>query len=245
MQSSRLPAVSVAINPVDNPTVRPEFVEGSCSDKRMLRQAQHERKSEIVGYRPAINNDNRRDGAGRVVASYGPQAHQVLQSLHRRIKSAHHRVWIVTPYFMPSWKLRQRLIGAARCGVDTRILVPGVHTDHPAFRQASRRYYARLLLHGVRIFEYQPRFIHAKIALCDDWASIGSTNFDRWNLRWNLDANQEVADINFATQLVTMLDSDFAQSIELRQQDWLHRPWHQRCMEWVTGWLERWSGRLR
>ena len=190
-------------------------------------------------------NNNPSEATGRVVASYGPQAHQVLQSLHRRIKSAQHRAWIVTPYFMPSWKLRQRLIKAARRGVDTRVLVPGVHTDHPTVRQASRRYYARLLLHGVRIFEYQPRFIHAKIALCDDWASVGSTNFDRWNLRWNLDANQEVADINFATQLVTMLDSDFAQSIELRQQDWSHRPWHQRCAEWLTGWIERWSGRLR
>lgn len=184
-------------------------------------------------------------GKGRVVASFGPQAHHVLQSLHRRINAAQRRTWVVTPYFMPSWKLRQRLIKSARRGVDTRVLVPGVHTDHPTLRQASRHYYAKLLYHGVRIFEYQPRFIHAKIALCDDWASVGSTNFDRWNVRWNLDANQEVADINFVTQLATMLDLDFSHSIELRQQDWLHRPWQQRCVEWFVGLLERWSGWLK
>ncbi len=185
------------------------------------------------------------DENGRVVASFGPQAHHVLQSLHRQIKVAQRRAWIVTPYFMPSWKLRQRLIEAAHRGLDTRILVPGVHTDHPAFRQASHQYYAKLLHHGVRIFEYQPCFIHLKTALCDDWVSIGSTNFDRWNVRWNLDANQEVADIDFVTQLVTMLDLDFSHSIELRQQDWLLRPWYQRGMEWFIGLLERWSDWLK
>lgn len=184
-------------------------------------------------------------GAGRVVASYGPQAHEVLQSLHRRLKTARHRAWLVTPYFMPSWKLRQRLIKAAHRGVDTRVLVPGVHTDHPALRQASRRYYSKLLREGVRIFEYQPRFIHAKIALCDDWISVGSTNFDRWNVRWNLDANQEAGDHDLCAQLAAMLDADFAHSVELKQEDWQHRPWLERFAEWATGVLERWSGRLR
>ena len=184
-------------------------------------------------------------GSGRVVTAFGPQAHHVLQSLYRRIKAADRRVWVVTPYFVPSWQLRHRLINAARRGVDTRILVPGIHTDHPSIQQASRRYYANLLKHGVRIFEYRPRFIHMKIALCDDWVTIGSTNFDRWSVRWNLDANQEVADINFVTQMVGKLDLDFSQSIELQQHDWLRRPWHQRCTEWVTGLLERLSGRLK
>jgi len=190
-------------------------------------------------------NDGESPEKGRVVTSYGPQAHYVLQSLYRRMKEARQRVWIVTPYFVPSWKLRNRLIGAARGGVDTRVLVPGAHTDHPTVRRASQRYYAQLLSAGVRIFEYQPRFIHTKVALCDDWATVGSTNFDRWNVRWNLDANQEVADINFATQLVTMLDADFAESIELRSTDWQQRPWQQRCLEWFSGLLEGFSGWLK
>ena len=97
----------------------------------------------------------------------------------------------------------------------------------------------------MRIFEYQPSFIHAKIAICDNWASVGSTNFDRWNMRWNLDANQEVDDINFSIQLVTLLDADFANSIELQQQDWQHRPWHQRFMEGFIGLLEYCSGWLK
>lgn len=191
------------------------------------------------------SSDNNMPAKGRVVTSYGPQAHYVLQSLYKKIKAARERVWIVTPYFVPSWNLRHRLIAAARFGVDTRVLVPGAHTDHPTIRRASQRYYAQLLNAGVRIFEYQPRFIHTKVALCDNWATVGSTNFDRWNVRWNLDANQEVADINFATQLVTMLDADFAESIELRSCDWQRRPWHQRLLEWFSGLLERWSGWLK
>ncbi len=78
-------------------------------------------------------------GMGRVAPSFGPQAQLVLQSLHQQIKFAQQRVWVVTPYFIPSWKFRQRLIHAAHRGVDTRVLVPGTYTDHPSLRRASQR----------------------------------------------------------------------------------------------------------
>ena len=184
-------------------------------------------------------------GTGRIIASYGPQAHHVLQSLYAHIKLTKQRAWIVTPYFMPSWKLRQRLIKAARHGVDTRVLVPGAMTDHPTLRQASRRHYAQLLKQGVRIFEYQPTFIHTKLAICDDWISVGSTNFDHWNLRWNLDANQEVQDAAFVIQVLAMLDADFAASVELLHINWQRRPWYLRLTEWLTGLLDRWSSNWR
>jgi len=38
----------------------------------------------------------------------------------------------------------------------------------------------------------RPRFQHAKMALIDDWVAVGSSNLDRWNLRWNLRPNQEI-----------------------------------------------------
>lgn len=182
---------------------------------------------------------------GRVCASNGPRAHHVTQSLYQQIAKATQRVWLITPYFLPSLKLRSLLIDAARRNLDVRVLVPGQLTDHPAVRHASRRHYARLLRAGVRLFEFQPCFIHAKLALCDEWVSIGSTNFDRWNLLWNLDANQEIDDAGFAQQVKSVLTADFARCEELHYSTWLQRPLYLRCLEWCTGKLDEWLLRLR
>lgn len=195
---------------------------------------------------PAASHAPRRVGEqrGRVAASSGPRAHLVMQSLYRQLRQTRQRLWLVTPYFMPSWKLRRELIKARQRGVDTRILVPGPQTDHPALRQASHRFYARLLQHGVRIFEYQPRFIHAKVAVCDQWVSIGSTNFDRWNFHWNLDANQEIDDPAFLQSILAVLERDWADSMELDYATWQRRGWWWRLLENITGSIDRWLSRL-
>jgi cardiolipin synthase len=96
--------------------------------------------------------------------------------------------------FLPTWKVRRSLRRAAARGVDVRLLLTGPRTDHPSVRYAGHRYYPRLLKAGVKIFEYQPCFLHLKMVLIDDWVSIGSCNFDHWNLRFNLEANLEALD---------------------------------------------------
>jgi phosphatidylserine/phosphatidylglycerophosphate/cardiolipin synthase-like enzyme len=146
---------------------------------------------------------------------------------------ARERVWIATAYFIPSRRLRRSLRRRAREGLDVRLLLPGPITDHPGIRHASRRYYAGLLRHGVRIFEYQPRFMHSKLVLCDHWVSIGSSNFDRWNLRRNLEANQEIDDAGVAAAARALFEQDFLLAEEIRYPDWRQRPWHQRLREWA------------
>jgi phosphatidylserine/phosphatidylglycerophosphate/cardiolipin synthase-like enzyme len=118
-------------------------------------------------------------------------------------------------------------------------------TDHPTVRHAGRRYFGRLLRDGVRIFEFQPRFLHAKTVLCDEWASIGSSNLDRWTPRWNLDANQEVDDARFAREIEAMLEDDFRQSVELDLARWRRRSWGSRVLESVGGAVDRWLAALR
>lgn len=172
---------------------------------------------------------------GRVMASEGHWRSDIKRSLLKRIVTAEHRVWIATAYFVPPWKMRQRLRQAARRGVDVRLLLPGPHSDHPAVRHAGRRYYTHLLRHGVRIFEYQPRFLHAKAVLCDNWVSIGSSNFDHWNLRWNLEANQEVEDQNLAQGMQQIFEQDFFNSREFSYEKWIRRSRALRGLEWFWG----------
>ena len=181
---------------------------------------------------------------GRVTIAQGAAHVEVKSSFVNHARNAQRRIWVATAYFVPSWKIRRALRVAARRGVDVRLLLPGPYTDHPAIRHAGRRFYYGLLRHGVRIFEYQPRFTHAKVALCDNWASVGSSNIDRWNLYWNLEANQEVDDAPFAAQVGAMFEADFALSREYGLDEWRARPWYYRIQEWFWGGVDAAMSRL-
>jgi len=177
---------------------------------------------------------------GKVTArvAYTAAGHhlEIKKTFLSRIYNSRHRVWLASAYFVPSRRIRKFLRKAARRGRDVRLLLPGPVTDHPAVRYASQRYYAKLLRHGVRIFEYQERFSHTKMILIDNWFSIGSANMDRWNFRWNLEANQELKG-DPATILAAkeILLNDFAQSKEILYQDWKNRSRLQRFIEWFWG----------
>lgn len=185
--------------------------------------------------------------SARVTVASGIGAQGVMRSLMRHIRVADNLVWVSTAYFVPSRRFLRRLRRAARRGVDVRLLLPGPVTDHPFVRYIGQRHYARLLASGVRIFEYQSRMLHSKAALCDEWAMVGSCNFDRWGLRWNLEANQGVRDIHFASEMRKMFEGDFAQSLEIRLDDWLRRPiyfkWRERFWHFVERILARVGGR--
>ncbi len=177
---------------------------------------------------------------GRVVVTAPLIRQDIKRSVYIRVRHAQTRAWIATAYFVPSRKFRRSLKLAARRGVDVRLLLPGPHTDHPAVRHAGRRFYTGLLRAGVRIFEYQPRFLHAKTILCDGWMSLGSSNLDRWNLRWNLEANQEVDDAAFAEAVRAMFEADFGDSVECGYDVWRRRPWHLRLREHFWGRVDMW-----
>ncbi len=171
---------------------------------------------------------------GRVVVQGRfPARSEVMRSHLSRIRRARQRVWFATAYFVPSWKLRRALRRAAGRGIDVRLLLPGPRTDHPAIRHLAGRFFERLLRAGVRIYEYQPRFLHAKVLLCDDWVSIGSSNLDRWNARWSLEANQELADPVVADEVHALFAADFGNCQEIVYDEWRRRAWFRRLQEAV------------
>ena len=168
---------------------------------------------------------------GRLSIFQAPHRRDIIRSLFKRMRKSRKRIWIEMAYFIPSWKIRRALKKAARTGIDVRLLLPGQQTDHPSVRRISQRYYQSLLRNGVRIFEYAPRFLHSKVMLCDDWVSIGSSNLDKWSLRWNLEANQEVIDNHFAEDMARIFLADLEESREIEYRNWLKRPWYVRFIE--------------
>lgn len=198
--------------------------------------------AEIIATQPATSRASQR---GRVVLSDALGRREIRRATVLEMRNAQRRIWIATAYFLPSRKIRQALRRAARRGVDVRLLLPGKWVDHPAVRRAGHRFYARSLHAGVRIFEYQPRFLHAKVVLCDEWVSLGSSNIDRWNFRWNLEANQEVRDPEFCADVVATLSRDFTEAQEIHFHDWSQRSRYGRLQEWLWGKMDRLLDRLK
>ena len=187
----------------------------------------------------------RAGAAGRLSLSEARQRSVLANGVLRRLDSSIQRAWIMSAYFVPARRFRAALGRAARRGVDVRLLAPGARTDHPWVRYASRRFYAPMLRSGVTIYEYQPAMLHGKVILCDDWVSLGSSNLDRWSLRWNLEANQEIADTRCADEVAALFERDFAASRVISRRHWRERAWLDRLRENIAGAIDRYLDRWR
>ncbi|HWH74677.1 MAG TPA: cardiolipin synthase ClsB [Methylibium sp.] len=131
------------------------------------------------------------------------------------LRSARERIDLVSPYFYPGREFRRALIEAAQRGVRVRLLLQG-KADYRFAALAARVLYDEMLAHGMRIFEYTPAFLHAKVARVDDyWATVGSSNIDPLSLLVNLEANLAVRDRGFAATLARELERDFAAATEV------------------------------
>ena len=160
--------------------------------------------------------------SAQLVSSQGFSGQAIHRSMMHAIGRAQKRVWLSTPYFIPSRRMRRALLRAVRRGVDVRLLLPG-QSDHPAVKLASQRYYTSLLKAGLKIYEYRPRILHSKILLCDDWVSMGSSNHDRITMRWNLEANLLANSSEFAGQVEKQFKVDFSHSEALDLKEWQQR----------------------
>lgn len=171
----------------------------------------------------------------RVLVAAGAEKNEIIRAIITRIRSSKHQVWLTSPYFISSWKIRRALRHAARKGVDVRLIFPGPHSDHKWVTYGMQRYYQRLLKANIAIYEFQPRFTHAKIILCDNWYTIGSSNLDRWNQFLNLDANIEVYDPDSHKKIFKLFLHDFTRSHLIILNQWTTRSLSLKIKEWISG----------
>ena len=153
--------------------------------------------------------------AAFVVRDNFRQRRAIERSYVDAIHAARQRVDIAVPYFYPGRGFRRVLRQAARRGVQVRLLLQG-KVDYRIAALAAQALYDELRSHGVRIFEYTPSFLHAKVAVVDDdWATVGSSNIDPLSLLLNLEANVVVRDREFADALSARIDAAIAASREV------------------------------
>jgi cardiolipin synthase len=116
------------------------------------------------------------------------------------IGAARREVLIANAYFFPGARMRRALVHAARRGVRVRLLLQG-RVEYRLAHWASQALYDELLRAGVEIVEYRRSFLHAKVAVIDDWATVGSSNIDPFSLLLAREANVVVRDSRFAAEL--------------------------------------------
>lgn len=128
------------------------------------------------------------------------------------IRTARERVVIANAYFFPGYRLLRQLRRAARRGVDVRVIVQG-EPDMAIAKTGAEMLYDPLQRAGVKIFEYNKRPLHGKVALVDDeWATVGSSNLDPLSLSLNLEANVVIRDREFNHVLHERLQDLMVQS---------------------------------
>jgi cardiolipin synthase len=121
------------------------------------------------------------------------------------IAAAKHDIVIANAYFLPGHALRKSLIAAVNRGVRVRLLLQG-KIEYQLQYHATRWIYDQFLKQGVEIYEYIPSFLHAKVAVMDDWATVGSSNLDPFSLLLAREANLMIQDAVFAAQLRQSLE---------------------------------------
>ncbi|KAF0862038.1 cardiolipin synthase [Pseudomonas sp. LD120] len=135
------------------------------------------------------------------------------------IHAATERVWITSPYFIPDEAVFAALRLAVLRGVDVRILLPA-RPDHRIVYAASSLYAFEAVRAGVRVFRYQPGFLHQKVVLIDNEISaIGSANLDNRSFRLNFEVMLLTVDDDFATAVEDMLRADFAKAREIDREE--------------------------
>lgn len=173
--------------------------------------------------------------AARCVAD-GPDEDldRVRKLLHGAISVARQSITIVTPYFLPDDSLITALNVAAMRGVQVDIFLP--ERGNLRFVQwASTAQLWQVLEHGARVWLTSPPFDHAKLMLVDqEWALIGSTNWDPRSLRLNFEGNVELYSAELAARLQQLIHLRRSTARELKLEEVNARPLWQRLRDGVV-----------
>ena len=163
---------------------------------------------ELAEIAPCEQKEDDGSHACRVITE-GPNEDidRLVMVLIGALATAHDRVWIMTPYFLPPSPLMSALQSAALRGIDVSIVIPQ-RSDQPWMDWAMRHILRHLLRRQVRVFLRPAPFAHTKLLIVDDWyVQFGSANIDSRSLRLNFELMVE----NYGEPLATKMAAHFSE----------------------------------
>ena len=150
---------------------------------------------------------------------------------HKAIANARRRVYIQTPYFLPTDSLLRALQAAALAKVDVRIMIPA-RSDSTILTYASFSYVQECLRSGVKVYLYNAGMLHAKTVIVDDeFISVGSANFDFRSFEHNFESNVMIYSREINAEMTHIFFEDIAMSERVHPGTWQKRPRAQKAKE--------------
>ncbi len=157
----------------------------------------------------------------------GMAFHPIQMSYVWALMHAKDYFYIQTPYFSPSEPVLEALKAAARSGVDVRIMLPK-KSDTAFMGPVNKSFYKECMSSGVRFFEREGEFMHAKTFVSDDYLScVGTANMDNRSFKLNYEDNAYIYDSELARQSKAIFMKDMETSEEVFLDDVKAWPWYQ------------------
>lgn len=159
------------------------------------------------------------------------ELNEIQLSVLVMLQRAQRSLRLMTPYFAPEDAVLSAIQLAAMRGVAIELMVPA-RGDHLYLTHVTRSYYDRLLPHGVRVFEYQPSLLHAKVGILDGHTAMcGSANLDVRSLRINFELNLALHSPHLASELNALFESNLLDCQEVTLESYAARPFRHRFLE--------------
>ena len=176
----------------------------------------------------------------RVIASEPGGDFEIYKAYILAMQQAKKTIYLTSAYFVPDPQTISALTGAAKRGVDVKLVLPGVSDSSLVFH-ASHAFYDELLQGGVKIYQLQLSVLHAKTAVIDgNWSTVGSTNIDMRSFMHNSELNLVVLGEAFGRDMENAFAEDLRDSIEITPEQWRQRPLSQRIKEWAARFIGYW-----
>ena len=134
------------------------------------------------------------------------------------LRNSKSHIIILGSYFLPGQIIRRQLTNATKRGVKIKVITTGV-SDIRLAKYAERFMYGWLLRNNIELYEYQPRVLHGKIAVCDsEWMTIGSYNINNISAYASIELNINVRNAVFTREteqvLLRIIEKDCIQITE-------------------------------
>jgi cardiolipin synthase A/B len=158
---------------------------------------------------------------------------RIMRRYIHMINHARLSIEIVTPYFLPGYKLRKSLIEASQRGVDVKIIIPK-RSDVNLVDILRNKYLGQLHASGIRFLMYMPHNLHAKLLLIDGHTfSIGSPNFDYRSFRYMYEIVLLGSEKTVALQVQQHILSTVENSELFDYEQWKRRSLINKFFEWL------------
>ena len=155
----------------------------------------------------------------------------LLQGISYVFANAKQRIWIETPYFLPTEGLQTALQTAALGGVEVRLMLPA-RSDSKIVGLASHSFLDAVIRAGVKVSFYTPGFLHSKLLIVDDTLTVvGSANMDFRSFEHNFEINAFVYDADFNARMSAVYLDDYARCRHVVPARWFRRPRSRRFAE--------------